>query len=48
LPYLDGLCPLSNESDVEEIARQIRLRGMGGSIGYQYDRRDRAAPASRQ
>lgn len=48
LPYIDGLFPLSNESDVEEIARQLRLRGMGGSIGYQYDRRDRAAPASRQ
>lgn len=47
LPYIDGLFPFSDESDVEEIARQLRLRGLGGSIGYQYDRRDRAASASR-
>jgi len=47
LPYIDGLFAFSDESDVEEIARQLRLRGMGGAIGYQYDRRDRAASAGR-
>ncbi len=28
--------------DVAEMARQLRLRGPGGSIGYQYDTRNRA------
>ncbi|MFB6359965.1 MAG: VWA domain-containing protein, partial [Halobacteriales archaeon] len=48
LPYIDGLFPFSDAADVEEMARQLRLRGLGGSIGYQYDRRDRAASASRE
>lgn len=46
LPYVDGLFAFDNRSDVEEIARQLRLRGPGRSIGYRYDSRNRA-PRSR-
>jgi uncharacterized protein with von Willebrand factor type A (vWA) domain len=42
LPYVDGLFAFADESDIEEIARQLRLRGTGGSIGYEYDHRSRA------
>lgn len=40
LPYLDGLFAFADESDIDEIARQLRLRGIGGPIGYQYDQRE--------
>jgi len=43
LPYVDGLFAFADESDVEEIARQLRLRGTGGSIGYEYDHRNRVS-----
>jgi uncharacterized protein with von Willebrand factor type A (vWA) domain len=42
LPYIDGLFAFAGEDDVAEVARQLRLRGPGGSIGYQFDTRDRA------
>lgn len=42
LPYIDGLFAFAGEDDVAEMARQLRLRGPGGSIGYQYDTRNRA------
>jgi len=41
LPYIDGLFAFAGEDDVAEVARQLRLRGPGGSIGYQFDTRDR-------
>lgn len=40
LPYVDGLFAFAEESDVDEIARQLRLRGIGGPIGYEYDQRE--------
>jgi hypothetical protein len=36
------LFAFAGEDDVAEMARQLRLRGPGGSIGYQYDTRNRA------
>ena len=41
LPYVDGLFAFTDVADVEEIARQLRLRGAGESIGYRYDPRTR-------
>lgn len=41
LPYVDGLFAFSASNDLAEIARQIRQRGLGGSLGYQYDSRER-------
>ncbi|MFP8954600.1 VWA domain-containing protein (plasmid) [Natrialbaceae archaeon A-arb3/5] len=39
MPYVDGLFAFSGPDDVTEIARQLRLRGCGGRIGYRYDPR---------
>jgi len=42
LPYLDGLFAFAGPDDVAEMARQLRLHGTGGSIGYEHDPRRRA------
>ncbi|MFB6153707.1 MAG: VWA domain-containing protein [Halodesulfurarchaeum sp.] len=39
MPYIDGLFAFASPADLEEIARQLRRRGFGGSIGYRYDSR---------
>ncbi|PSQ19570.1 VWA containing CoxE-like protein [Halobacteriales archaeon QS_8_69_26] len=47
LPYVDGLFSFAGPDDVAEMARQLRLRGPGGSVGYEYDpRRDRDGRSS--
>lgn len=43
LPYVDGMFAFTSVGDIEEMARQLRLRGMGGAIGYEYDKRDRVS-----
>ena len=43
LPYVDGLFAFADVGDVEEAARQLRLRGSGGPIGYEYDQRNRVS-----
>jgi uncharacterized protein with von Willebrand factor type A (vWA) domain len=41
LPYVDGLFSFSGPDDVAEMVRQLRLRGLGGPLGYRHDpRRD--------
>lgn len=45
LPYVDGLFAFSGSRDLAEIARQIRERGLGGSLGYRYESRDRGERA---
>ncbi|GAB3670386.1 VWA domain-containing protein [Halopiger thermotolerans] len=37
MPYLDGLFAFAGPDDVAELARQLRRRGAGGRIGYEYD-----------
>jgi len=39
LPYVDGLFPFAGADDVDELARQLRLRGPRGTIGYEQDPR---------
>jgi uncharacterized protein with von Willebrand factor type A (vWA) domain len=39
LPYVDGLFPFAGAGDVDELARQLRLRGPGGTVGYEQDPR---------
>ncbi|MFB6104173.1 MAG: VWA domain-containing protein [Halobacteriaceae archaeon] len=39
LPHVDGLFAFADASDVTEIARQLRLHGPGGHVGYQFDPR---------
>lgn len=39
LPYVDGIFAFAGPDDIAEIARQLRLRGPGGRIGYEYDSR---------
>jgi len=39
LPYVDGLFAFAGPEDVDELARQLRLHGRGGPIGYEYDPR---------
>ncbi|MES3516885.1 MAG: VWA domain-containing protein [Natronomonas sp.] len=39
LPYVDGLFGFASPADLAEAARQIEHRGLGGSIGYEYDPR---------
>jgi uncharacterized protein with von Willebrand factor type A (vWA) domain len=43
LPYVDGLFAFAGPDDLAEMARQLRLRGAGGSIGYEHDPRQRGA-----
>jgi uncharacterized protein with von Willebrand factor type A (vWA) domain len=38
-PYLDGLFAFAGPGDLEEVARQIERRGVGGRLGYEFDRR---------
>ncbi|SEP08832.1 hypothetical protein SAMN04487948_113104 [Halogranum amylolyticum] len=38
-PYVDGLFSFSSVDDVEEMTRQLRVRGLGGNVGFEYDRR---------
>lgn len=45
LPYVDGLFAFSESRDLTEIAHQIRQRGLGGSLGYQYGSRNRGEHA---
>jgi uncharacterized protein with von Willebrand factor type A (vWA) domain len=37
LPYVDGLFAFAGPGDLEEIARQLRLRGTSGNVGYRQD-----------
>lgn len=37
LPYVDGLFAFAGPDDVVEMARQLRLQGPGGRVGYEYD-----------
>lgn len=49
MPHIDGLFAFTAPDDLTEVARQIRQRGPGGRIGYEYDPRrstDDTAPAS--
>lgn len=39
LPYIDGLFAFAGPGDIAEIARQLRLQGTGGTIGYEQDLR---------
>lgn len=39
LPYVAGLFAFADAGDVAEIARQLRLQGTGGVIGYEQDPR---------
>jgi uncharacterized protein with von Willebrand factor type A (vWA) domain len=39
MPYVDGLFPFAGPGDVDELARQLRLRGPGGTVGYEQDPR---------
>jgi len=39
LPYLDALFGFSEPADLDEAARQIEQRGLGGAIGYEHDAR---------
>jgi uncharacterized protein with von Willebrand factor type A (vWA) domain len=43
LPYVDGLFGFADSEDLAEIARQIRLRGIHGSVGYEHDIRSEPA-----
>ncbi|MFC4439201.1 MULTISPECIES: VWA domain-containing protein [Natrialbaceae] len=38
-PFVDGLFGFARPADLEEIARQLSLRGVHGRIGYEYDGR---------
>ena len=38
LPFLDGLFAFTEPDDLVEIAEQLLVRGLGGSLGYEYDR----------
>ncbi|WP_187432958.1 VWA domain-containing protein [Natronococcus pandeyae] len=42
-PYVDGLFGFARPADLEEIARQLSLRGVHGRIGYVYDGRGDSA-----
>jgi len=39
LPYVDGLFAFADAGDVAEMARQLRLQGPGGAVGYEQDPR---------
>jgi uncharacterized protein with von Willebrand factor type A (vWA) domain len=39
LRYVDGLFAFAGPDDIAEMARQLRLRGAGGAVGYEYDAR---------
>mgnify|MGYP000492402660 CR=1 FL=1 len=39
LPHVDGVFAFTDAGDVAELARQLRLRGPGGRIGYEFDPR---------
>lgn len=43
LPHVDGLFAFASAADLREIARQLRQRGPGGRIGYEFDPRRIAA-----
>jgi uncharacterized protein with von Willebrand factor type A (vWA) domain len=38
-PYVDALFGFAEPADLAEAARQIERRGLGGPVGYEYDRR---------
>jgi uncharacterized protein with von Willebrand factor type A (vWA) domain len=44
MPYVDGLFPFAGPGDVDELARQLRLRGPGGTVGYEQDPRRSRGP----
>lgn len=39
LPYVDGLFAFTDAADVAEMARQLRLQGLRGEVGYEQDPR---------
>ena len=39
VPYVDALFGFAEPSDLAEAARQIEQRGLGGTVGYEYDSR---------
>jgi uncharacterized protein with von Willebrand factor type A (vWA) domain len=39
VPYVDGLFAFTAPDDLSEIARQLRRRGTGGPLGYEFDPR---------
>jgi uncharacterized protein with von Willebrand factor type A (vWA) domain len=39
LPYVEGLFAFAGPEDVDELARQLRLRGPGGTVGHEQDPR---------
>jgi hypothetical protein len=39
LPYVDGLFAFAGPADIDELARQLRLHGDTGALGYEYDPR---------
>jgi hypothetical protein len=39
LPFVDGLFGFSDPADLDEAARQIERRGLGGQVGYEHDPR---------
>lgn len=41
LPYVDGLFAFTSPDDIAEMARQLRLRGTSGEVGYKQDPRRR-------
>jgi len=40
-PYVDALFGFAEPADLGEAARQLERRGLGGPVGYEYDRRRR-------
>lgn len=45
LPYIDGLFAFVGPADLQEVARQLRRRGVGGPLGYEFDPRRIGDPA---
>ena len=42
VPYVDGLFAFTGPDDVAEMARQLERRGARGTVGYEYDARQRS------
>ena len=40
-PYVDALFAFGDDADLDDAARQLRERGPKGTVGYEYDFRDR-------
>jgi uncharacterized protein with von Willebrand factor type A (vWA) domain len=48
LPFLDGLFAFATPADVAELARQLRLQGPGGRVGYEFDTSTAERPTDRR